>query len=155
MCILHRKPWYGLLWDISLWFDSSEYCKALHVCQWTFLPPGNGSHFFLFRKWGNCVLVRRRYNIIIFSPLLPGRAFKGRSVGFLQTKGNEVLISAYKNKIFCFWSSYGWLAVVCRRSLKENQADSLSGSFLFPGTNAALIHQGRGMLGQAGNSIAP
>lgn len=108
------------------------------------------------RKWGNCVLVRRCYiHIIEFSPLLPGRAFKGCSVEFLPTKGNEVLISAYKNKISCFWSSYGWLAVVRRRSLKENRAYSISGSFLFSETNAALIHQGRGMLGLAGNPRSP
>lgn len=87
-----------------------------------------GKEHIFSRKWGNCVLVWHCYmHIIEFSPLLPGRAFKGCSVGFLPTKGNEVLISAYKNKISSFWSSYGWLAVVRRRSLKQNQAYSISG----------------------------
>lgn len=62
-----------------------------------------------------------------------------------------MLISAYKNKSACFWSSYGWLAVVRRRFLKENQA----GSSLFPETNAGVRHQGRGMLGPAGNPRSP
>lgn len=66
-----------------------------------------------------------------------------------------MLISAYKTKSACFWSSYGWLAVVRRRFLKENQADGPSGSSLFPETNAGVRHQGRGMLGPAGNSRSP
>lgn len=61
---------------------------------------GKEIHFFS-RKWGDCVLVRH-YNIIAFSLLLPERAFKGCSIEFLPTKGNEVLISAYKNKISSF-----------------------------------------------------
>lgn len=81
-----------------------------------------------------------------FLPLLPGRASEGWSVEFLPTKGNEVLISAYKKKISCLWSGYGWLAVVRRSSLKENQADSVSGSFFFRETNGPLKHQGRCML---------
>lgn len=76
-----------------------------------------------------------------FLPLLPGRASEGWSVEFLPTKRNEVLISAYKKKISCLWSGYGWLAVVRRRSLKENQADSVSGSFFFHETNGPLKHQ--------------
>lgn len=36
-----------------------------------------------------------------FLPLPPGRASQGCSVEFLPTKGNEVLISAYKKKISC------------------------------------------------------
>lgn len=59
------------------------------------------NHFFFSIKWANCVLVRSSYSIIEFSPLLPGRASKGISVKFLPTKGNEVLISAYKKKISC------------------------------------------------------
>lgn len=64
------------------------------------LPPeAKGAHF--SSELDNCILLRRCYNKIEFSPLLPGRAFKGCSVEFLPTKGNEVLISAYKNKISC------------------------------------------------------
>lgn len=84
-----------------------------------------------------------------FLPLPPGRASQGCSVEFLPTKGNNVLISAYKKKFSCLWSGYGWLAVVRRRSLKEKQADSVSGSFFFHETNGPLKHQGRCMLGLA------
>lgn len=36
-----------------------------------------------------------------FLPLPLGRVYQGCSVEFLPTKGNEVLISAYKKKISC------------------------------------------------------
>lgn len=38
---------------------------------------------------------------IEFSAVIAGRASQGCSVEFLPTKGNEVLISAYKKKISC------------------------------------------------------
>lgn len=92
-----------------------------------------------------------------FCSSLPGRAFKGCSVKFLPTKGNEVLISAYKNKISCLDLLIELRLIGrCRRhSFKENQADTTSGSFLIPETNAALIRQGRGIPCLAGNSRSP